>query len=91
MSFQKKKLKEKIGNNIVTCIREPKPDPWGRTVAECFIGNESISSFMVKNGYACDYVKYSKKKYAKEQEYAKSKKLGIWKMNFDSSWEKKCG
>ena len=89
--FSKKKLKEKIGNNIIICIREPKLDPWGRTVAECFIGSESISSFMVKNGYACDYVKYSKKKYAKEQEYAKSKKLGIWKMNFDPSWEKKCG
>ena len=89
--FSKKKLKEKIGNNVVICIREPKLDPWGRTVAECFIGYESISSFMVKNGYACDYVKYSKKKYAKEQEYAKSKKLGIWKINFESSWEKKCG
>ena len=88
--FSKKKLKQKIDNNIVTCIREKKLDPWGRTVAECFIGNESISSFMVKNGYACDYVKYSKRKYAKEQEYAKSKKLGIWQMNFDSSWEKKC-
>ena len=89
--FSKKKLKEKIGNNIIICIREPKLDPWGRTIAECFIGSESIPSFIVKNGYACDYVKYSKKKYAKEQEYAKSKKLGIWKMNFDSSWKKKCG
>ena len=32
-----------------------------------------------------------KKKYAKEQLYAKSKKLGIWNMNFDPKWEKKCG
>ncbi len=90
-NFSKIKLKKKIGKNIVVCIREPKLDPWKRTVAECFIGQESISSYMVKNGYACDYVKYSKKKYAKEQEYAKSKKLGIWNMNFESSWEKKCG
>jgi len=89
--FSKKKLKEKIGKNVVNCFREKKKDPWGRTVAECFINGESISSFMVKNGYACDYVKYSKKKYAKEQEYAKSRKLGIWKMKFDFSWEKKCG
>ena len=89
--FSKKKLKEKIGNNTVICIREPKLDSWGRTVAECFIGYESISSFMVKNGYACDYVKYSKKKYAKEQEYAKTNKMGIWKMKFNPSWEKKCG
>ena len=46
---------------------------------------------MVKNGYACDYVKYSKKKYVTEQNYAKSNKLGIWNMNFERSWEKKCG
>jgi len=89
--FSKKKLKQKIDNNVVVCIREPNLDPWGRTVAECFIGYDSISSYMVKNGYACDYVKYSKKKYAKEQSYAKSKKLGIWNMNFDPKWEKKCG
>ena len=89
--FSKKKLKQKIGNNVVVCIREPNLDPWGRTVAECFIGYDSISSYMVKNGYACDYIKYSKKKYAKEQLYAKSKKLGIWNMNFDPKWEKKCG
>ena len=89
--FSKKKLKQKITNNVVICIRELDLDPWGRTVAECFIGYESISSYMVKNGFACDYVKYSKKKYAKEQEYAKSKKLGIWNMNFKKSWERKCG
>ena len=89
--FSKKKLKQKIGNNVVVCIREPNLDPWGRTVAECFIGYDSISSYMVKSGYACDYIKYSKKKYAKEQLYAKSKKLGIWNMNFDPKWEKKCG
>ena len=65
--FSKKKLKQKIDNNVVVCIREPNLDPWGRTVAECFIGYDSISSYMVKNGYACDYIKYSKKKYAKEQ------------------------
>ena len=89
--FSKKKLKQLIANKIVICIRESNLDPWGRTVAECFIGYDSISSYMVKNGYACDYVKYSKKKYAKEQLYAKSKKLGIWNMNFDPKWEKKCG
>ena len=88
--FSKKKLKEKISKNIVTCFREKNKDIWGRTIAECFIDGKSISSFMVKNGYACDYVKYSKKKYAKEQVYAKSKKLGIWKMKFNPSWEKKC-
>tara|TARA_B100001250_G_scaffold229839_1_gene197306 strand:- start:607 stop:1074 length:468 start_codon:yes stop_codon:yes gene_type:complete len=88
--LSKKKLRDKIGNNIVTCYREKNKDKWGRSVADCFVNGESISSFMVKNGYACDYVKYSKKKYAKEQLYAKANKLGIWKMQFKLSWEKKC-
>ena len=90
-NFSKIKLKKKLGNNIITCLREPQLDRWGRTVAECFLDDESISSYMVKNGYACDYKKYSKKKYAKQQEYAKSRKLGIWALNFENSWEKKCG
>ena len=88
--LSKEKLKKKIGNNLINCIREKNKDYWKRTVAECFINDESLSSFMVINGYACDYVKYSKKKYAKEQQYAKTKKLGIWNMKFNLNWEKKC-
>ena len=86
----KDKLIEKIDNNIVTCVREKNKDKYRRTVAECFINGESLSSFMVKKGYACDYILYSKGKYAKEQQYAKANKLGIWKMQYNPSWEYKC-
>ena len=84
------KLREKIGNSTVACVREKNKDRYGRTVAECFVNEESLSSFMVKIGYACDYVRYSKGKYAKEQEYAKANKLGVWKMKYKLSWENKC-
>ena len=87
----KDKLIKKIANQVVTCVREKNKDKYQRTVAECFIDGESLSSFMVKNGYACDFIYYSKGKYAEEQKYAKSKKLGIWKMKYNPSWEKKCG
>ncbi len=86
----KDKLIEKIANNILTCVREKNKDKYRRTVAECFINGESLSSFMVKNGYACDYMYYSKGKYAKEQKYAKANKLGVWKMKYNTSWENKC-
>ena len=86
----KDKLTEKIAKNIITCVREKKKDKYRRTVAECFINGESLSSFMVKKGYACDYIYYSKGKYAKEQKYAKANKLGIWKMKYNTSWEYKC-
>ena len=86
----KDKLTEKIANNIINCVREKNKDKYRRTVAECFIDGESLSSFMVREGYACDYIYYSKGKYAKEQKYAKANKLGVWKMKYNTSWEYKC-
>ena len=85
--LSKKKLKEKISSNIVSCIIEKNKDRYGRIVAECFINEESLSSFMVRNGYAFDYKRYSNKKYAQDEEYAKINKLGIWKMKFEYPWE----
>ena len=86
----KDKLIEKIDNNIVTCVREKNKDKYRRTVAECFVNGENLSSFMVNRGYACDYVFYSKGKYAKAQKYAKDNKLGVWGMKYNISWENKC-
>ena len=86
----KDKLSEKIINKTLVCIREKNKDRYSRTVAECFVNGESISSFMVKKGYACDYVRYSKGKYSEEQKYAKVNKLGIWEMKYDIFWENKC-
>ena len=42
---------------------------------------------MVKNGYAFDYPRYSKKKFANAQLFAKQNKLGIWSMKFEYPWE----
>ena len=86
----KDKLIDKVANNIVTCVREKNKDKYRRTVAECFVNGENLSSFMVKRGYACDYVYYSKGKYAKEQKYAQDNKLGVWKMQYNTSWKNKC-
>ena len=85
--LSKEKLKEKIFSNNISCIIEKNKDRYGRTIAECFIDGESLSSFMVRNGYAFDYVRYSNKKYAQDQEYAKVNKLGMWNMKFEYPWE----
>ena len=81
----KKILVEKIGNNKVSCLREGK-DQYNRTLAECFVNNESLSSFLVRSGYAFAYRGYSKK-FIKDEDYAKSKKLGMWSMEFDYPWD----
>ncbi len=81
----KKILIDKIGNNKITCLREGK-DQYNRTLAECFINNESLSSFLVRSGYAFAYRKYSKK-FISDEEFAKSNKLGMWSMEFDYPWD----
>ena len=61
-------------------------DIYKRLVGECFIKEESLSVFMVRNGYAFDWPYYSERKFANDQEYAKMNKLGIWNMNFEYPW-----
>tara|TARA_B100000686_G_C16064337_1_gene606185 strand:- start:62 stop:517 length:456 start_codon:yes stop_codon:yes gene_type:complete len=78
-------LIKKIGNNIPKCISEGK-DTYKRTLAECFIKEESLSSFLVRSGYAFAYRKYSKK-FIKDEEFAKTNKLGMWAMSFQYPWD----
>ena len=73
-------LKNKIGDKIPKCLVKDK-DRYQRLVAECFIGKESLSRFMVREGYAVAYTQYSKD-FIDDEKYAKENKLGIWSMNF---------
>ena len=84
--ISKNKLIEKIGKNSVNCKIEKNKDRYKRSVGECFVKEESLSVFMVRNGYAFDWPRYSKEKFAKDQEYAKMKKLGFWNMKFEYPW-----
>lgn len=77
-------LIEKIGDNIVNCISEGK-DQYKRTLAECFVNEESLSSYLVRSGYAFAYRKYSKK-FVTDENYARLNKIGMWSMKFDYPW-----
>ena len=83
--FAKILLIEKIGNKTPVCISEGK-DIYKRTLAECFIDGESLSSFLVKSGYAFAYKKYSKK-FIEDEEFARENKLGLWSMKFQYPWD----
>ena len=78
-------LIEKIGNETPVCISEGK-DIYKRTLAECFIDGESLSSFLVRSGYAFAYRKYSKK-FVEDEEFARANKLGLWSMKFQYPWD----
>ena len=78
-------LVNKIGNNTVECISEGK-DQYKRILAECFVNNESLSSYLVRSGYAFAYRKYSKN-FIPDEDYARINKLGMWSMEFDYPWD----
>ena len=78
-------LIDKIADNNVACVNEGK-DQYKRTLAECFVNNESLSRYLVRSGYAFAYRRYSKK-FILDEDYAKFNKLGMWSMEFDYPWD----
>ena len=74
-----------INNRDVNCISEGK-DQYKRTLAECFVGDLSLSRYLVREGYAFAYRKYSNK-FVKDEEFAKENNKGMWSMSFEYPWE----
>ena len=72
-----KKLKDKK----VKCIFEKNKDRYNRNIGTCYVENQDINGWLVKNGYAVAYRKYSKR-YILQEQYAKKNKLGLWRGNF---------
>ena len=81
----KELLINKIKNNKINCVSEGK-DQYKRTLAECFVNDLSLSSYLVKSGYAFAYRKYSNK-FIKDEDFARSNQLGMWSMNFEYPWD----
>ena len=77
----RKLLIEKIGKNKIECIREGK-DQYNRTLAECFVNDLSLSTYLVRKGYAFAYRKYSTK-FIVDEDYARVNNLGMWSMKFE--------
>ena len=76
----KKINKQKLNCNILDV------DRYKRLIGECFKRNINLNSWMVSNGYAVVYRKYSKK-YVSDEINAKNNKLGIWQGKFEMPWD----
>ena len=81
----KELLENKIGSNKVKCIEEG-IDQYKRTLAECFVNNQSLSKYLVREGFAFAYRKYSKK-FIEDEDYAKKNNKGMWAMTFEYPWD----
>lgn len=72
----------------VTCSPVDR-DQYGRTVATCSLGTPGpdIGHWLVSNGHALDWPKYSKGKYEDAQRSAEKANRGIWAGSFVVPWQ----
>ena len=76
----KEKLITKINTSEIKCISSSK-DRYKRYIATCFKGKTNLNQWMVRNGFAIAYRRYSKK-YVPDEVFAKENKLGLWQGKF---------
>jgi len=74
-------LKKKIKDKKIKCLIQDKKDRYRRNIGICYLKKQDINSWLVKNGYAIAYRRYSKK-YIIDEQYAEDNKLGIWQGTF---------
>ena len=76
-----KALIKKINNQKVTC-KISDVDYFKRLIGECYKRKINLNAWLVSNGHAVAFRKYSKK-YVSEETLAKQKKKGIWQGKFE--------
>ena len=84
----KEKLITKIDTTEIKCISSSK-DRYKRYIATCYKGKTNLNQWMVRNGFAIAYRRYSMT-YVPDEEFAKENKLGLWKGKFmePEKWRK---
>lgn len=77
-------LTQLLAGQSVSC-RAVNTDRYGRTVAECFVGKVNLNGWLVANGWALAYRRYSEK-FVPAETQAKIAGLGLWQGEFTAPW-----
>jgi endonuclease YncB( thermonuclease family) len=78
-------LADRIGRAIVRCEQRD-VDRYGRVVAVCFMGAEDLNRWMVVNGWAVAFRRYSLE-YVADENIARRNRANIWSGEFDLPWD----
>lgn len=78
-------LAERIGRTTIRCLPRDR-DRYGRVVAVCFKDGEDLNRWLVRNGWAVAYRKYSAD-YVADEAIARSAKANIWSGTFEMPWD----
>lgn len=78
-------LAELVKNKKIKCLSHEK-DRYNREIAVCYIGKTDINGWLVENGYAEAYRRYSHD-YVRQEGKAKKLKKGVWQGSYVSASE----
>jgi endonuclease YncB( thermonuclease family) len=79
-------LTDFINRRPVECF-EVDRDRYGRMVARCEVAGVDLSEWLVRQGWALDWPRYSKGAYALEQAEARNAGRDIWAGRFAKPWD----
>jgi endonuclease YncB( thermonuclease family) len=74
-----------IGGQTVSCTPVAN-DRYGRTVASCSAGGTDLGDWLVRQGLALDWLRYSKGHYAAAQGEGRRDERGMWAGSFIEPW-----
>ena len=77
-------LADKIGQWHVRC-QQRDTDRYKRVIATCFLGEEDLNGWLVRNGWAVAYRRYSLD-YTDEEHEARTARAGVWASAFVRPW-----
>jgi len=78
-------LAEWIGERTAICEHRG-VDQYGRIIGRCFVGGTDVSAWLVENGWALAFRRYSLD-YVGHEDRARRMRAGIWSSEFQPPWE----
>ena len=79
-------LSSYIAGRTVTCAARDE-DRYGRTVASCSVAKVDLGTWLVSNGWALAYRRYSKSSYVGAEAGAIANRRGIHSSQFEAPWD----
>jgi endonuclease YncB( thermonuclease family) len=79
------RLLEKTTGKIWTCNGD-QVDRYGRTLAVCLVDGEDVNRWMVRQGWALAFVRYSRV-YEQDEKVAREAQAGLWVGAFIAPWD----
>jgi endonuclease YncB( thermonuclease family) len=78
-------LADYIGTANVSCVKLDE-DRWGRAIARCSLRGRDLQEWMVSQGWALAFTRYSRI-YTRNEQSAKQARNGMWTGTFQAPWD----